>query len=306
MDEKKSIKISLGTTICIIIIVLLVIALFGMWYYYNKKDNNEIKQTNEYIENSNTTIITTKEDTSKPNVNKSFNEGTYVYSGLNLEDKVMKAKEENSIKFSKETFTADIGGFIVKGIYEVLDNNELKCILKSDMLKDDPQQKEHDIVNEWTITFDVLDDKIIVKEYDFPLTESEISIVLFNTFGLASTFGEKQEFVKYEGKTADFIGTWNTKYYKEYKELSDNLSEILGTSVKYGSYLKLLDNNKFEDYVYPVTEGDIHRKGTYSFDGKNRITLKYDDDSSFKVELYIIDESNILYDDGTNMFVLSK
>ena len=299
MDEKKSIKVSLGTTICIIIIVLLVIALFGMWCYYNKRDNNEIKQTNEYIENSNTTIITTKEDTSKPNVNKSFNEGTYVYSGLNLEDKVMKAKEENSIKFSKDAFTADIGGFIVKGIYEVLDNNELKCILKSDMLKNDPEQKEVDL-NEWTIVFSILENKIKVKKYDFPLTESEISIVLYNTFG------ENQEFTKYEGKTADFIGTWNTKYYKKYKELSDNLSEIFGTSVKYGSYLKLLDNNKFEDCVYPITEGNIHRKGTYTFDGKNKITLKYDDDSSFTVELYIVDDSNLLYDDGTNMFVLNK
>lgn len=50
MEEKKQIKVSLGTTVCLFIIFLLVIALVGMWYYYNRiqPDNSGVnaeKQT---------------------------------------------------------------------------------------------------------------------------------------------------------------------------------------------------------------------------------------------------------------------
>ena len=48
MEEKKTVKVSLGTIICLIIIVILVIALGGMYYYYNfiKKDNSTNANTN--------------------------------------------------------------------------------------------------------------------------------------------------------------------------------------------------------------------------------------------------------------------
>lgn len=48
MEEKKQIKISLGTAISIFIIVLLVIALVGMWCYYNKVQNRNLNS--EYKE----------------------------------------------------------------------------------------------------------------------------------------------------------------------------------------------------------------------------------------------------------------
>ena len=35
MEEKKPIKMSLGTTICCIIILLLIVAIFGIYFYYN-------------------------------------------------------------------------------------------------------------------------------------------------------------------------------------------------------------------------------------------------------------------------------
>ena len=46
MEEKKTIKVSLGTVICIFIIIILIMVLIGMWYYNNmdKVDNKQISQ----------------------------------------------------------------------------------------------------------------------------------------------------------------------------------------------------------------------------------------------------------------------
>ena len=302
MEEKKSVKVSLGTVICICIIILLIIALLGMWYYYNKNDNNEIKQINEYIEDSNTTTrITTEEEVSKSNLNNSFNEGTYSYSNSNtssMEGNIRNAMMQRKISFSNNKFTANIGDFTIKGDYEILDNKEIKCNIKKSVFNNDSSSKENSLEYGWTIIFNILDDRIKVKEFNCDAEGSELGIELFDTFG------EKQEFTKY--KDEKFINTWNSKYYYDDKEINENLNEIFGTSVKYGSYLKLLDNNKFEDYVYPVTEGDIHRKGTYTFDNCNKFTLKYDDDTSYKVEIYIVNDNTLVYKDESNMIILSK
>lgn len=302
MEEKKSVKVSLGTVICICIIILLIIALLGMWYYYNKNDNNEIKQINEYIEDSNTTTrITTEEEVSKSNLNNSFNEGTYSYSNSNtssMEGNIRNAMMQRKISFSNNKFTANIGDFTIKGDYEILDNKEIKCNIKKSVFNNDSSSKENSLEYGWTIIFNILDDRIKVKEFNCDAEGSELGIELFDTFG------EKQEFTKY--KDEKFINTWNSKYYYDDKEINENLNEIFGTSVKYGSYLKLLDNNKFEDYVYPVTEGDIHHKGTYTFDNCNKFTLKYDDDTSYKVEIYIVNDNTLVYKDESNMIILSK
>jgi len=301
MKEKENVKISLGTVICIFIIVLLVIALFAMWFYYNKKEDNT---KNETVTNNvtnmleeNNTVVTTKEDASKPNITKPFSEGTYAYTTTILDYGIRIVESQYNFKFSNNQFTADIGGFIIKGDYKVLNDSELQCTLKSDMLKNDPDQHINYNTEEWTIVFDILNDKIKVKELNIPFEEAEICISLYNLLG------EHQELVRFD---EIIVGTWNTKSYIDDKTLKDNLSDIFGTSSQLGSYLKLLDNNRFEDYVYPVTEGDSHRKGTYTFDGINKLTLKYDDDSSYKVEVYIVDESNLLYEDGQNYLVLSK
>lgn len=55
MDQKKTIKVSLGTVICIFIIVLLVIALGAMYYYYNhnQSDTNDVNSgVVEKVENN--------------------------------------------------------------------------------------------------------------------------------------------------------------------------------------------------------------------------------------------------------------
>lgn len=72
MEEKKGIKVSLGTVICMFIIFILIIALLGMWYYYNNLNqptevgksniNNETK-----VESQNSIVLPSQETTSKEN-----------------------------------------------------------------------------------------------------------------------------------------------------------------------------------------------------------------------------------------------
>ena len=49
MGEKKEIRVSLGTVICIIIITLLLVVIGGMWYYYNYIEDKA--PTNEIVSN---------------------------------------------------------------------------------------------------------------------------------------------------------------------------------------------------------------------------------------------------------------
>jgi len=54
MEEKKSIKISLGTAICIFIIIILIIVMIGMWFVYNRDNGSNLSaevDTNKIIEN---------------------------------------------------------------------------------------------------------------------------------------------------------------------------------------------------------------------------------------------------------------
>lgn len=52
MEDKKYIKISLGTLICIFIIFILIFIILGMWYYYNNIDTNN-NTLNNNISNNN-------------------------------------------------------------------------------------------------------------------------------------------------------------------------------------------------------------------------------------------------------------
>lgn len=84
MEEKKSIKSSLGIVICIIIIVLLV-ALVGMWYHYNKptSTNNNTLETEEIANKRINKIYEDKEIVYTTSINYS-NEYTYDLPCINI------------------------------------------------------------------------------------------------------------------------------------------------------------------------------------------------------------------------------
>ncbi len=79
MDEKKSVKVSLGTVVCICIITILLCVIVGMWFYFTNINKNEkpvnqnngqnIVSKNEEVvkQESNQNIISNNEEDSKPN-----------------------------------------------------------------------------------------------------------------------------------------------------------------------------------------------------------------------------------------------
>ena len=87
MDEKKSIKVSLGTVVCIFIIVLLVIALVGMYYYYNHNKSNThdvnsgvVEKVENNINNEISETKVNKLDENKDIVYASFSKYSSEYS----------------------------------------------------------------------------------------------------------------------------------------------------------------------------------------------------------------------------------
>lgn len=52
MEEKNSVKVSLGTAICIFIIFILIIVICGMYFYYNNKNTTIVSNEKENITNS--------------------------------------------------------------------------------------------------------------------------------------------------------------------------------------------------------------------------------------------------------------
>lgn len=59
MEEKKSVKVSLGTVVCLFIIMLLIIGLVGMYLYYNQDNLNSVVDKDSGVEIKETETIKT-------------------------------------------------------------------------------------------------------------------------------------------------------------------------------------------------------------------------------------------------------
>lgn len=98
MEEKKYLKISLGTGILITIVIILIIALVGMYFYYNPKKDKKIANATENLpsemEQNTTTNISNEENIQSNNTIQNTNV-------LNEEN-----KSSNNIKNPYEKYTA--------------------------------------------------------------------------------------------------------------------------------------------------------------------------------------------------------
>lgn len=123
MEEKKEVKISLGTIICIIIIIILLLAIGGMYYYYNfikgtkQNINNEMNLTNitsnsteQNIINAVTTETNNKENsiaislsnTEKVSINKKLSEQLLYALRAITNDEIDKMEYNVDLLKSKE------------------------------------------------------------------------------------------------------------------------------------------------------------------------------------------------------------
>lgn len=308
MEQKKKIKITLGTAICLVIIVILSVALVGT-IIYNNKENEEINLKNETIEEKsdekpnleNTEAV--EETTNKmqaESINKEVTaqeNKTYVYSTSNKY--IAGSMSFPKITFIDDNFIINIANFSVNGKYNVIEEN---IELKIENYSIDDNEKNSVKDNNWKINLkNVNDNKIKVESTNIE-GGSEIANALNMYIGVDS------EFISYN--IEDFVGTWNSEnaYLYEDEEWNEveSLIEIFGTSMhQYGSKFTINEDGTFEDYAFPVTEGDSYRNGTYSFDNTNELTLKYTDGDK-NVTIYIINENEMIYDDGYYRIFLKK
>lgn len=315
MEENKNVKeISLGTVICICIIIALIATLVGTIAYYNRKNKDlleiielqkenisggvqEDKIDNEEKEPQNENIIEEVQE-DKINVGEIYISSFKEYQQITLEFEKIGFSSDNK-------FVIEDAMFNITGNCELIEENIKRCKIEKYSYNEPDGRKTHSLIdNGWYIDFKIINGKKLEVVSNTVDGESEIAICLSGEFGIES------EFTRYDIK--DFIGTWTTKnvykldnsdYYPYYKEA--NLVDVLGAVYSQtGSIFTLKENGSFKDLVYPITEGDMHRDGAYTFDKVNKVNLKYNDDSSKMVEIYMLDKNTIAYNDNWNYVII--
>ena len=84
MEEKKQIKVSLGTAVCVFIIIILLLVIAGMYVYYNYTPKNNDK-------NNNSTVISNKTEDNSKNINE-------INNIISNENKSINQKSENVLE----------------------------------------------------------------------------------------------------------------------------------------------------------------------------------------------------------------
>lgn len=326
MDEKKKIKISVPTVFLIIAIIVIII--MGIIIYKISTDKvkeeekvenliSEVVETENIVNNAlDNSINNVQEETNTTsntaNDKKVFEEGTYLFSlNQNKIDEVNGflnyIANQKNIEFANGEFKSVISNnMTINGKYEVLENHKLKCTIKSYTFKDGEVLNTIPLEDKnWTIDFIIQDEKgIKVDSNDFGESNSEINILLNDVFV------KGYEFIAY--KESDFTGEWKSTKAAFYDEVDESwnkeeLTAIFGTAyIQAGSSFTFNKDKTFKDYVYPITEGDRYRNGTYTFDGLNKFTLRYFDDDSYVVEIYIMNEDTIVYKNDNTLIFMNK
>jgi len=240
-------------------------------------------------------------------------EEIYVYSNESNENRGYEICDQfTKIGFSSDgKFLIDMEGYYdtVTGQYEVIEENVRRCKLEKYSFDEPDGRTTYSVADaNWFVDLKIIDDnKLKVISNNLWDKNGEFAI------SFSGEFYEEAEFTKYDIK--DFSGTWksnryayllnNTDYDSYYEEVE--IYSVLGrAAAQFGSTFTLNQDGSFKDYVYPVTEGDMYRDGTYTFNNGNEISLKYSDGAN-EVKIYIINENTMVYDDvGYCRIVLEK
>ena len=162
MEEKKEIKVSLGTVICSFVIVVLLIALGCLWLNYKKLENsqNKVADTTTVAKNNNTPVKTT--DNTKQN-NITLELGIYVGNTMiddidfsqtmcgGADDFMVMLYENNECNVYEGVGTSHLGTYKIE-------NNKLICHTVvghgeegASVYWDEDEIFEYDIINKKTI-----------------------------------------------------------------------------------------------------------------------------------------------------------
>lgn len=230
MEEKKQIKIRLGTVIFLFIIMMLVVALAGMWLYFNNKTEEKNEKEENVVEISKQNVI---EETRKNEI---------------IENEIKPNVEEKDETITNKDFIKNI----------TLNGNSHEIAFRYNNTKSD--EINNRVCDEVEILFD---NKVVKTFYDIyrPETEKEepkVKIILgednkqyiiiqLNTYPVAETnyftfINEKGEVLgtldNYTGSSINYNGNMlsyeiNQNNMKLYKTLSLTEYNPLAVAIEY-------------------------------------------------------------------------
>jgi len=151
MDDKKTIKVSLGTVICMFIILILIFALIVVYYFGFIADKN-------ITDNSNNKVLNTNSNNSNENISNTIsNNNTIEFKPSNyaiqfdadlLGEEFKQAGNEikgcdYEISFlENNTFIAYMNfGNSIEGTYSISNDNKINCIITSASGEYSPKQE---------------------------------------------------------------------------------------------------------------------------------------------------------------------
>ena len=274
MGEKKEIKVSLGTVICIVIIILLLCVIGGMWFYYNYIKNNSDKPKETASNNiiANTTAETNRNDEAEKK--SDFSIGTYI---IQPDKNILKASYyetadigDEGIEFKENgKFGAYLGwGMSISGNYE-LKNDVLSCIANTFSADNMPDQT----INA-TIEFKIIDEtciEIIETSGSFKMRSGnlenntltdQINDMSLHPFVKGIKFkkgnGTKSLIESINGKTFKYINSNKDKYTIE---LIDNQFIIKCFDMTVEGTYEAIDSNNIKCNIKSYTWNDGAHKG---------------------------------------------
>lgn len=155
MEEKKGIKISLGTAICMCIILILIFVIIALYYFgfVDNKDKKEQTNSDTKInvsnENYNNVNRPTNPNDKEPDITE-LKPATYV---IKFDANLLGEKyDEFDYQMEEESYSIELlennevqfvlgWGFYMKGTYTISNNDKINCKLTSCGSDNSPEQK---------------------------------------------------------------------------------------------------------------------------------------------------------------------
>ena len=288
MEEKKTIKITLGTAICMIIIFLLLIAIIFISFYYNSKSNNAYNVNSDVSEKTESIAYNVPNQTQENNVNNLTNQ----VSNINKDQNVPNTTNPKTIKKldeSKDLLYSSYSKYSSQYSYSIpyinIDSADAKKI-NSEIQTYYKNLVEQELKYEaqgYSVHMDTI-------KYTSYINNNILSVVISNTYPNSCIYYKVYNLDIYNGTTVSNADILNLKNITEAK-LLDKLKELYKNKFVslYGTRENYINNMKTAPIGWTETELQEQAK---LYDEQFNYTIS-DNNCSISTPMFLNDDGNI-------------
>ena len=288
MEEKKTIKISLGTAICMIIIFLLLIAIIFISFYYNSKSNNAYNVNSDVSEKTESIAYNVPNQTQENNINNLTNQ----VSNNNKDQNVPNTTNPKTIKKldeSKDLLYSSYNKYSSEYSYSIpyinIDSADAKKI-NSEIQTYYKNLVEQELKYEaqgYSVHMDTI-------KYTSYINNNILSLVISNTYPNSCIYYKVYNLDIYNGTTVSNADILNLKNITEAK-LLDKLKELYKNKFVslYGTRENYINNMKTAPIGWTETELQEQAK---LYDEQFNYTIS-DNNCSISTPMFLNDDGNI-------------